>query len=37
MKNQFKITGKLGKCIQNFLLNQKQQVLVEEITLKSQK
>ena len=32
MKNQFKITGKLGKWIQNFLQNRKQQVLVEEIT-----
>ena len=37
MKNQFKITGKLGKWIQNFLQNWKQQVLVEEITSTSQK
>ena len=37
MKNQFKITGKLGKWIQNFLQNRKQQVLVEEITSKKSK
>ena len=31
-KNQYGLTGKLGKWLQNFLLNRKQQVLIEEIT-----
>ena len=37
MKNQFGITGKLGKWIQNFLQDRKQQVLVEEITSQKSK
>ena len=37
MKNKFRITGKLGKWIQNFLQDRKQQVLVNEITSEKSK
>ena len=37
LKNQFGIEGKVGKLVQNFLCNRKQQILIEETTSEQSK